>query len=101
MPASNLPKKRELSLKHDSTCPQCGASAIKSGANIQGKEGLRGSNRLPLDLTHSVAIDNYVCTQCGYTESYITDRRALNRIAKQWQKVMPQSTTSIEGDDMP
>lgn len=97
----DLPKKRELSLKHDGICPQCGASTVKSGADIEGKEGLRGSNRLPIDLMHSVAVDNYVCVQCGYTESYIADRRALNRIEKQWQKVHPQSTDTTEDENAP
>lgn len=84
---------KQTSLKDDGTCPHCGSEAIYSGAQIDGKEGLRGSNRLPIDFTHSVPMDNYVCTQCGYTEAYITDRAALNRIARKWQKVSPQSNS--------
>ena len=75
------------SLKDNGICQGCGASSIKSGAKIEGKEGLRGSNRLPIDSKISVELDNYVCVTCGYTESYISNRSILNRIEKQWQKV--------------
>lgn len=68
-------------------CPRCGGTDVRSGAHIPGKEGLRGSNRLPLSHTRHVPIDNYVCPQCGYTESYIQDRNVLNRIASEWQRV--------------
>jgi predicted nucleic-acid-binding Zn-ribbon protein len=72
-------------------CPQCGSTDVKSGARIPGKEGLNGSNRLPLSHTRHVPVDNYVCPQCGYTESYIQNRNTLNRIANEWQRV-PRAT---------
>lgn len=75
------------SLKDNGICQQCGASSIKSGAKIDDKEGLRGSNRLPIDSKISVALDNYICVNCGYIESYISNRSMLNRIKKQWKKV--------------
>jgi hypothetical protein len=78
------------SLKDDGICPQCASSRIHSGAAIDGKEGLRGGNRIPLDATHYASLDNYVCLDCGYTESYISDRSALNRIEKQWPRVNPK-----------
>ncbi|GAB5492464.1 MAG: hypothetical protein Phog2KO_26790 [Phototrophicaceae bacterium] len=78
---------KSLSLKDNGICQCCGATGIKSGAKIEGKEGLRGSNRLPIDSKISVELDNYVCVTCGYTESYINNRSILNRIEKQWQKV--------------
>jgi hypothetical protein len=36
---------------------------------------------------HYATLDNYLCLDCGYLESYISDRAALNRIEKQWPKV--------------
>lgn len=86
--------KASPSLKDDATCPSCGSSHIKSGTAIQGKEGLRGSNRIPIDATTMIALDNYLCVDCGYVESYITDRGILNRIAKTWQKVDPKGDSS-------
>ncbi|MEM9953971.1 MAG: hypothetical protein AAF846_20345 [Chloroflexota bacterium] len=80
---------RQPSLKTDGVCERCGSQNIKSGAIIDGKEGLRGSNRLPIDSKTSIELDNYVCLDCGYTESYISNRSMLNRIEKYWQKVSP------------
>ena len=78
------------SLKMDGLCPQCSSSRIHSGAEIHGKEGLRGGNRIPLEALHYASLDNYVCLDCGYLESYISDRGALNRIEKQGPKVNPK-----------
>lgn len=80
---------RSTSLKNDGLCPICHSDRIRSGASAQGKAGIRGSNRLPINATMSVALDNYVCLDCGYVESYITDRGILNRIAKEWPRVLP------------
>ena len=77
-------------LKYDNVCPSCGSQSIKSGAVINDKEGLRGSNRIPIDAQATVTLDNYLCLDCGYTESYISDRAMLNHIAKNWQKVEAQ-----------
>jgi predicted nucleic-acid-binding Zn-ribbon protein len=76
-------------LKND-VCPQCGSEQIRSGAIIDGKEGLRGGNRIPINAVIHAALDNYVCVDCGYVESYINDRNMLNRIANEWSKVEPQ-----------
>ncbi|MGJ3240058.1 MAG: hypothetical protein ACFE0Q_15225 [Anaerolineae bacterium] len=80
---------RQPSLKSDHLCVRCGSQRIQSGAMIAGKEGWRGSNRLPIDRTTIIELDNFVCLDCGYTESYIGDRGMLNRIERQWQKVAP------------
>lgn len=53
----------------------------------EGKEGLHNCNRLPIDSKISVELDNYVCLNCGYTESDISNRNILNRIERKWQKV--------------
>ena len=78
------------SLKADGLCPRCASTRIHSGIELDGKEGLRGSNRIPLDALHYAMLDNYVCLDCGYLESYISDRGALNRIEKQWPKIYPK-----------
>lgn len=82
------------SLKDNGYCERCGSRDIHSGAKIDGKEGLHGSNRLPIDSQTSVDLDNYVCVDCGYTESYISNRGILNRIQNQWQKVTPKKDDS-------
>ena len=78
------------SLKREGVCDRCGSENVKSGADIEDKDGLMGSNRIPIDDKISVALDNYVCLDCGYFESYISDRDILNRIQQQWEKVTPR-----------
>lgn len=73
----------------DGECPMCGSENIRSGADVMNKEGLRGGNRIPIDIQFAVPVDNYICIGCGYVESYITDRTILTRIEKQWQRVTP------------
>jgi hypothetical protein len=75
-------------------CPQCGSECIRSGAGIDGKEGLRGGNRIPITILLHIALDNYICVDCGYVESYIHDRGILNRIAREWPKVQPDNDAS-------
>lgn len=58
-----------------------------SGATVRDKAGLRGANRIPINTTHATPLDNYICLDCGYVESYIADRTILNRIAREWPKV--------------
>lgn len=85
---------KKQSLKANSICPRCGSDNVKSGMNIEGKEGLRGSNRLPIDSKISVELDNYVCLACGFIETYISNRSMLNRIEKYWHKVAIEENKS-------
>lgn len=63
-------------------CPRCDSRRVHSGRDVPVKSS--SSNTIPIDFTHSVALDNYVCVACGYIESYISDLDALRRIANQW-----------------
>jgi len=78
---------RTSSLRFDGVCPQCGSDRIHSGDRVPGKEGDRGANRIPIDAVQHIALDNYVCLDCGYVESYIGDRGTLNRIERTWPQV--------------
>lgn len=71
-------------------CPQCGSERVRSGRRIPGKEGDYGANRIPVTATIAVPLDNYICLDCGYVESYILDRTALNLIEQVWPRVRPK-----------
>lgn len=72
----------------DGLCPVCGSRQVKSGQAVADKAGLGGSNRIPINAVFAVPLDNFVCADCGYVESYILDRAVLNRIEREWQKVL-------------
>lgn len=38
-------------------------------------------------FTESADLTTYVCTACGYVESYISDRKKLRVIAEKWDRV--------------
>jgi predicted nucleic-acid-binding Zn-ribbon protein len=69
-------------------CPKCGSGNVYTKANgivslperggflfVTAKPQIRGD-----------ANDDYVCTDCGYFESYVTDNARLRDIAKDWRK---------------
>jgi hypothetical protein len=51
------------------------------------KSGPFGSNSIPVSIVSIAALDNYVCTDCGYLESYIADAEKLKEIVRKWPKV--------------
>ncbi len=70
-------------------CPKCQSSEVYSGASIKMKGGAYGCNTFPLGgpLRGHVALDNYVCFQCGYVESYVGNKSDLEKIRSSWEKV--------------
>jgi ribosomal protein S27AE len=69
------------------TCPKCSSDEIFSGAGIALKKGPFGSNSIPVGLTSIAALDNYVCGECGYVESYVSDPEKLTEISRKWDKI--------------
>lgn len=76
-------------------CPKCGSSEVYSGADVQVKTNGWGMNAIPIKkgfLDPSMAaLDNYVCAQCGYVESYISDSKKLKEITQNWSRVEAQN----------
>lgn len=70
------------------TCPKCDGNGVRSGASVMFKKGAFGANTIPLGgyVPRWVALDNYICPDCGYVESYITDRSALAMIRAKWPR---------------
>lgn len=74
-------------LMKSGTCPNCGSSDVYAGTNITFKGGRYGSNTVPISAWYGAMLDNYVCVNCGYLESYISDRARLDKIKEKWVKV--------------
>lgn len=67
-------------------CPRCGSEEVYSGIEVLPKSGPFGSNAIPISIVSIAALDNYVCTDCGYLERYIADPEKLQEIVKKWPK---------------
>ena len=78
------------------TCPKCASDSVYSGASIPLKKGPFGSNSIPISLTSVAALDNYVCAECGYAESYVSNAERLSEIATKWVHV---KTTDAAPDE--
>ena len=74
----------------DGLCPKCGSHEIYSGQHLFPKSGPFGSNSIPVSLTSLAALDNYVCVDCGYLESYVESSK-LAEIAHKWYPVGPSA----------
>jgi predicted nucleic-acid-binding Zn-ribbon protein len=82
-------------------CPKCGSWEVYSGANVPQKQGSFNSNTIPVGGNiwfgfSRAELDNYVCVNCGYVESYISDSRKLQEIAKTWPRVTADADTRPE-----
>ena len=72
-------------------CPRCGSEEVHSGVEVLPKSGPFGSNSIPISIVSIAALDNYVCTDCGYLERYISYAEKLKEIVKKWPKVKETS----------
>jgi len=67
-------------------CPRCGSHEIYQG---------RGHNQrsaINISMFKHARVDDFVCTACGLTESYITDRTKLAAIKESWARVANTGT---------
>lgn len=74
----------------DGKCPKCNSSTVfmkRQGIELATDKAFYvriSSERISRSLTD---VDHYVCTTCGYFETYIEDKTKLTAIAGDWKKV--------------
>ena len=79
-------------MKHGQ-CPKCGSRNIYCAENAFQQTMMQMPLGGAADGTASVAIMDYVCTECGFYEQYIQNRDVLRKIpelaakGKRWSKV--------------
>lgn len=75
------------------TCPKCNSKEVYAGVDVLPKSGPFGSNSIPVSIVSIAALDNYVCTECGYLERYIADDEKLKEISKKWKSIKELAET--------
>jgi hypothetical protein len=76
----------------DGKCPKCNSATVftkRQGITLSTESGffVRISSEM---MSRSLKdVDHYVCTTCGYFETYIEDKAKLEAVAKDWAKVGP------------
>ncbi|GAB1542266.1 hypothetical protein NUACC21_49400 [Scytonema sp. NUACC21] len=80
-------------------CPKCGSLDVRSGAKLPFKAGMHNNNSILLKgcvISPSYApLDNYVCLNCGYVESYISNSKHIDFIAQNWPPVSDLEHNSL------
>lgn len=67
----------------DGKCPKCGSDEVYVGGASMGAFGV---NTIPVSTYRVATLTHYVCTVCGYTESYIKSQTMLRMIAEKWRR---------------
>ena len=69
-------------------CPKCGSNDVRKGTRLLFKRGFWYSNTIPITFWSHAALDNYVCANCGYVESYVGEQSDRESIAEKWPKAI-------------
>jgi predicted nucleic-acid-binding Zn-ribbon protein len=80
-------------------CSRCGSQEVYVATQLSNKRGNNDSNTIPINMLFTASLDNYVCTTCGYVESYILDTVALGRIADTWKRVRGDKPRGVDMPD--
>lgn len=67
-------------------CPKCASEEIYVDAT-KSRMGRNARDELSVTGLVSVTLTNYVCANCGFTESYILDEQDRERIKRKWQNI--------------
>ncbi len=80
-------------------CPKCDSSQVFSGADVFPKSGPFTCNAIPISLTALAPLDNYVCFDCGYIESYISTAEDLETVRRKWPLASEATVTTTTAAD--
>jgi predicted nucleic-acid-binding Zn-ribbon protein len=71
--------------------PKCGSNDVRFSIHLKNKDGAQWANTIPIEDTLfsmvTAPLERYVCTYCGYVESYIANSQDLQKIIEKWPRV--------------
>ena len=67
-------------------CPKCGSEQIFHETNGIYVPQTLGTFIRTDSSNWGSTTDDYICTNCGYIERYVTDEKKLKEVAKKWQR---------------
>ncbi len=71
-------------------CPKCSQETVymsKTGITFDSRGAMYINNLKSMIIPPLKDYTDYVCTSCGYFETYINDFSKLEEIEKHWEKV--------------
>jgi len=65
-------------------CPKCNSPTVYTK-----RQGISSGDGFYLSVSGKAIkdIDHYLCTTCGYFETYVEDKPKLEAVARDWHKV--------------
>lgn len=75
-------------------CPKCDSDEVYVMVSFRDMQGNVVPLNEPIDGEDALfaKVDNYVCTRCRYTESYISEWNDISTIRRTWQRADGQPT---------
>lgn len=65
------------------TCPKCyGTKIMRSQGKIYDQDG----NKIRYSIFKKIPLDHFTCTECGYTEEWVTDQKHLQFLQEKYGK---------------
>ena len=71
-------------------CPKCDSARVHCNS-LRGPLSKGTSSQIQISAWDTDQIDNYVCVDCGYMESYLAGEKTLATIAATWPAVAKKS----------
>ena len=73
------------------TCPKCNSKEVYN--SLKTIAGVNNSNTIPITGLSYAKLNNYVCINCGYVESYIAKEKDLEKIKQKWPHIDKYSSS--------
>ena len=76
------------------TCVKCGSEEVYTSKDSWNQHGGFESNTVPVTLFSQAVLENYVCADCGYVESYVHDQKKREKVREKWAKACEDSKSA-------
>jgi Fe2+ or Zn2+ uptake regulation protein len=68
-------------------CPKCQTPTVYRKLDGISQGGAAQVHIQTSWLTSASHVENFICTRCGYFETYVVDERKMAEITNTWEKV--------------
>ncbi len=82
-------------------CPICNSPEVYVGTTRMAsiRAGSYGANSIPVNWAITAPLENFVCADCGYVESYILEPEKLEKIRELWDRADGEPNHKRKNDE--
>jgi len=78
-------------MRHTHTCPKCQSTEIYVS---KGRKHNQSGNKILVTNFKTIPLDHFTCTECGYTEEWVTDKKSLEFLRRKASQQKPRGNYS-------